>query len=108
MHAQRDHARFLVEGKNADYLLFVKEDQPNLYHAIAGLGGDMWSQPYTETGKGHGRVEARTAQVCDARAVSGTASFPHMRQVVRITRGATHAKTGTARSPEVAYAVTSL
>jgi hypothetical protein len=43
MHAQRDHAEFLVEEKHADFLLFVKENQPSFYHTIAGLGDEVWS-----------------------------------------------------------------
>lgn len=34
MHAQRDHARFLVEEKHADYLFGVKGNQPKLAEAI--------------------------------------------------------------------------
>ena len=104
MHTQRDHATFLVEEKHADYLLFVKENQPSLYHAITGLGEDAWSEPYTEVARGHGRKEARTVQVASA---TGLHDFPHMQQVVRIFREVYDAKTGTARSTETAYAITS-
>ena len=34
LHAQRDHAEFLVAEKQADYLLGVKENQPSLLKAI--------------------------------------------------------------------------
>jgi len=34
MHAQKAHAKFLVEEKQADYLFGVKENQPNLLKAI--------------------------------------------------------------------------
>jgi hypothetical protein len=34
MHAQREHARFLCEDKDADYLLGVKGNQPSLLEAI--------------------------------------------------------------------------
>ena len=60
LHTQREHARFLVADKSADYLFFVKENQPTLYDAIAGLDEARWSASVTETGKGHGRIETRT------------------------------------------------
>ncbi len=104
LHTQREHARFLVEEKSADYLFFVKENQPTLYDAIAGLGDERWSKPVTETGKGHGRLETRTIWVADA---AGIHDFPHLSQVIRIMREV-DAKTKTARSTETAYAVTSL
>jgi predicted transposase YbfD/YdcC len=104
MHTQRDHACFLVEDKHADYLLFVKENQPTLHDAIAGLDEGLWSKPYTEVCKGHGRIETRTIQVAPA---LGLHDFPHMEQVVRIFREVDDAKTNTARSTETAYAITS-
>jgi predicted transposase YbfD/YdcC len=104
LHAQRDHAKFLVEEKSADYLLFVKLNQPSLYEAIAGLDEHRWSEPYTETGKGHGRIENRTIWVADA---AGLHDFPHLAQVVRILREVDDAKTNTARHTETVYAVTS-
>ena len=105
LHTQREHARFLVKEKSADYLFFVKENQPTLYDAIAGLGDERWSQPVTETAKGHGRLETRTIWVADA---AGLHDFPHLSQVIRIMREVDDAKTKTARSTETVYAVTSL
>jgi predicted transposase YbfD/YdcC/GNAT superfamily N-acetyltransferase len=105
MHAQRDHAEFLVEEKHADFLLFVKENQPTLYDAIAGLKDDAWSEPYTERSKGHGRIETRSIQVAPVPA--DLPAFPHVAQLVRIFREVDDAKTNTARSTETAYAITS-
>lgn len=105
MHAQRDHATFLVEDKHADFLLFVKENQPSLYDAIAGLKDEEWSEPYTERSKGHGRIETRSVQVAPVPA--DLPAFPHVAQLVRIFREVDDAKTNTARSTETAYAVTS-
>ena len=34
MHTQRAHTRFLVEGKHADYLLVVKDNQPVLFSQL--------------------------------------------------------------------------
>ncbi|MGH9303717.1 MAG: ISAs1 family transposase, partial [Acidimicrobiales bacterium] len=72
-----------MEEKSAAYLFFVKENQPTLYDAIAGLDEARWSAPVTETGKGHGRIETRTIWVADA---NGLHDFPHLSQVVRIMR----------------------
>ena len=105
MHTQREHARFLVCDKTADYLFFVKENQPTLYDAIAGLDEARWSEPVTETARGHGRIETRTIWVANA---AGLHDFPHAAQVVRIMREVDDLKTKTARSTETAYAVTSL
>ncbi|HHY45726.1 MAG TPA: ISAs1 family transposase [Firmicutes bacterium] len=37
LHAQADHARYLVEEKRADYLFTVKSNQPSLFEDIATL-----------------------------------------------------------------------
>jgi predicted transposase YbfD/YdcC len=37
MHAQREHAQFLVTEKNAHYILAVKNNQPGLYAQLASL-----------------------------------------------------------------------
>ncbi|OQA28460.1 MAG: hypothetical protein BWY57_03504 [Betaproteobacteria bacterium ADurb.Bin341] len=37
MHAQTEHARYLVEVKEADYLFTVKRNQPTLFDDIATL-----------------------------------------------------------------------
>jgi predicted transposase YbfD/YdcC len=105
MHAQRDHAQFLVEEKHADFLLFVKENQPNLHAAIVDLDESAWSKPYTDVCKGHGRIETRTVQV--ALAPANLPAFPHVAQLVRIFREVNDAKTNTARWTETAYAITS-
>jgi hypothetical protein len=43
MHTQRDHATFLVEEKNADYLFQVKANQPNLHEAVQAIGEGSFS-----------------------------------------------------------------
>lgn len=106
MHAQRDHAEFLVTEKHADFILQVKANQPSLYNTISTLGQEAFSQRHTETGKGHGRYETRSIQVSDA--LGGLGSFPHVAQVIRIERTVNDLKTRTHRSSEIAYYVTSL
>lgn len=106
MHAQRDHAEFLVTEKHADFVLQVKENQPSLYNAISTLKEDAFSQRHTETDKGHGRYETRSIQV--SAALGGLLSFPYVAQVIRVERTVDDLKTLTARSNETAYYVTSL
>ena len=91
MHAQRDHATFLVEEKHAGFLLFVKENQPKLFDAIASLPEEKWSEPSTERCKGHGRVETRTIQV--APVPDDLPDFPYVAQIVRIIRAVDDPKT---------------
>lgn len=105
MHAQRDHADFLVEAKHAEYLLFVKENQPSLYNEMVCTAPDRFAEPYTEVSKGHGRIETRTIRV--AATPAGLVEFPHVGAVVRIDREVADAKTGGQRWAETAWAVTS-
>ncbi len=105
LHTQRDHARFLVEEKSADFLFYADGNQPKLYEAIAGLEEEKWSAPYTESGKGHGRIETRT--IWTSSEVPCEVSFPYVAQVVRIMREVDDAKTNTARHTETVYALTS-
>jgi hypothetical protein len=43
MHTQRETARYLVEDKQAHYVLTVKANQPRLYHDIAALDPALFS-----------------------------------------------------------------
>jgi predicted transposase YbfD/YdcC len=43
MHAQRDHAAFIVEERHGDYLMGVKSNQPNLLDALESLPGGSFS-----------------------------------------------------------------
>jgi hypothetical protein len=43
MHAQRDHAAFIVEERHGDYLVGVKSNQPNLLDALESLPGGSFS-----------------------------------------------------------------
>lgn len=105
MHAQRAHAKFLVADKHAHFLLFVKDNQPSLYNEMVCVPAERFAPPYTESGKGHGRLETRTIRV--AATPAGLVEFPHVAAVVRIDRTVVDAKTGKPRSTETAWAVTS-
>ena len=43
LHCQRDHARYLVAGRHADYLFVAKENQPGLVAAISQLPEQAFS-----------------------------------------------------------------
>jgi predicted transposase YbfD/YdcC len=109
-HAQHDTARYIAAdtadgGRDADYLLTVKGNQPTLQRAIYDLvnaaGGtqpDNVSLDY-----GHGRIVKRSIWVTDA----GEIEFPHAAQVLRIRRD-TYDLDGTALTKEIVHGITSL
>jgi predicted transposase YbfD/YdcC/GNAT superfamily N-acetyltransferase len=105
LHTQRKHAHFLIGEKKADYLFYADLNQPKLYEAIAGLDEDDWSEPYTETDKGHGRIETRT--IWTSSRIGEDIRFPHVAQLVRILREVDDARTRTALHTETVYGVTS-
>jgi len=79
LHCQDDHARFIVEEKNAEYLLQVKENRPKLLEAIKAIPAEDFSKEYETTDRGHGRTEHRYYKVADA---PEGLPFPHAAQVV--------------------------
>lgn len=83
LHTQRAHARFLVENKNADYLLTVKENQPSLFAQLNALPWADVPVAHTEHDRGHGRVERRTIQVLPT---PDTINFPHAAQAFLVER----------------------
>ena len=104
LHAQRDHAKFLVEEKHCDFMLFVKQNQPSLYNEIVCLPSERFSPAHVETCKGHGRIETRSTTV--AATPNGLVEFPHVKAVVRVERHTLKTKTSKT-SDETAWAVTS-
>ncbi|MGH3549924.1 MAG: ISAs1 family transposase [Pseudonocardiaceae bacterium] len=83
LHTQRAHARFLVENKDADYLLTVKDNQPGLFSQLNALPWAQAPVAHTEHDRGHGRIERRTIQVLPA---PDTITFPHAAQAFLIER----------------------
>ena len=83
MHTQRAHARFLVEDKNADYLLTVKDNQPGLFSQLNDLPWAEVPVAHVEHDRGHGRTEHRTIQVLPA---PDTINFPHAAQAFLVER----------------------
>lgn len=103
LHAQRGHARYLVEQRNAHYLVAIKDNQPTLAAQLRALPWEQVPVLHRSSGRGHGREEQRLVQVVT---VSGLL-FPHASQVVRVVRK--RRKIGAKRfSTETVYAVTDL
>ena len=62
LHTQRAHARFLVEEKNAHYLLVIKANQPGLHRQMRSLPWkDVTARRYDRE-SGHGRKETRATR----------------------------------------------
>jgi predicted transposase YbfD/YdcC len=105
LHAQREHAQFLVTKKNAHYILAVKNNQPSLYAQLKALPWRQVPAGFDAREKGHGRAGWRTLKVT---AVAAGIAFPHAAQAIQIRRRR-RPLTGTKRwSAETSYAVTSL
>ncbi|MBC3842122.1 ISAs1 family transposase [Streptacidiphilus sp. 4-A2] len=105
LHTQRAHARFLVEEKNAHYLLVVKANQPGLHRQMRSLPWkDVTARRYDRE-SGHGRKETRATRVLTVTDLG--LDFPHAVQAVRILRHRTDLKTG-ARTRQTVYAITDL
>lgn len=105
---QRHVAQAIVDG-GGDYVMIVKENQPQLYADIELVftlppPGDQ--QPSARTVDiGHGRIEQRN--ITTSEALVGYTDWPGLAQVFEIGRHVITQKTGMERV-EVAYGVTSL
>ncbi|MEV0489480.1 ISAs1 family transposase [Streptomyces atratus] len=103
LHAQREHARYLVEERGAHYLLSVKGNQKNLARQLKSLPWKQIPVLHRTSEHGHGREEIREVQVAS---VNGLL-FPHARQVVRIRRRR-RSLAGKKSTKEIVYALTDL
>jgi predicted transposase YbfD/YdcC len=83
LHTQRDHAVFLVEDKQAHYILAVKNNQPSLYRQLKRLPWRQVKIAHSEDHHGHGRTERRSIKVVS---VGEGLLFPHAAQAIQITR----------------------
>jgi predicted transposase YbfD/YdcC len=102
MHAQREHAQFLVTLKHAHYILTVKNNQPSLHAQLKALPWRQVPAGFDARERGHGRAEWRTLK---ATAAATGITFPHAAQAIQITR---RRKVKGKWSRETCYAVTSL
>jgi predicted transposase YbfD/YdcC len=103
LHTHRQHAAWLVEVKQAAYILLVKDNQPTLRRQLQRLPWRDIPVGNTTRDQGHGRVELRRLQVAT---MSGL-GFPHAAQAIRVTRKVRDLRTRRWRTVTV-YAVTSL
>jgi predicted transposase YbfD/YdcC len=105
MHAQREHAQFLVTEKNAHYILAVKNNQPTLHTQLASLPWRQVPAGFDARERGHGRAEWRTFKVT---AVAAGIAFPHAAQAIQIRRRRKPLNGTTRWSTQTACAITSL
>ncbi|MGH8919353.1 MAG: ISAs1 family transposase [Actinomycetes bacterium] len=105
LHTQRGHARFLVEQKQAHYLLVVKANQPTLFAQLRALPWKAVTARRYDREAGHGRKETRATRCLT---VTGLGlDFPHAVQAARILRHRTDLKSGKVTRQTV-YALTDL
>jgi predicted transposase YbfD/YdcC len=92
LHTQCDHARFLVEVKQAHYAFTVKRNQKNLYEQLRTLPWQEATAKFCDRAQGHGRKETRVVQVLTVTGLG--VDFPHAAQVAKVVRHRTDTKTG--------------
>jgi predicted transposase YbfD/YdcC len=82
LHTQRDHAEFLVQDKNAHYILIIKKNQPGLHAQLRNLPWRQIPVLARQRNRGHGREESRTLK---AVTVTAGLAFPHAAQATCVT-----------------------
>jgi len=92
LHTQRDHAKWLVETKQAHYLLVVKGTQPKLHTALRTLPWKEATARRYDRETGHGRRETRSVRTLTVTSLG--LDFPHVVQAAKILRQRTDLKTG--------------
>jgi predicted transposase YbfD/YdcC len=115
IHTQRALSVQILEAE-ADYLWFVKENQPTLHEDIATLfeadrqtvlGGVIEDdfQTFRTVEKSHGRIESRAITVSGE--LKGYSDWPGLEQVFRLERKRVEYRDGN-QETEVVYGLTSL
>jgi predicted transposase YbfD/YdcC len=109
-HAQRETAEYIAGpeedgGRESDYFLFLKGNQPGVQRAVFDLiqAAGKKAPDHVELDYGHGRIIKRSLWVTDA----GDLDFPQVTRVARIRRDR-YDITGALISKEIVHAVTSL
>src|SRR5262249_17741042 len=105
----QQHVAQAIVAAGGDYVMVVKENQPQLRADIARVfttppWGDA-QQTASTMDMGHGRIEQRTLTTSEA--LVGFSTWPGLRQVFQLERQVIIKKTGQERT-EVVYGVTSL
>lgn len=108
MHCQVEHAKFLVEEKHADFIFFVKDNQPNLRKTIEGLLIKEPVDSYHRVVKEHGRIDNHTliVQIMKPDEMCNI-TFPYIRQYFSVERISTNLNGGKLER-EIRYGITSL
>lgn len=118
MHTQRGLAAQIVEAQG-DYVLPVKENQPQLYKNIQALFAPEYPKPgfgkiqtdfltTQKVNKGHGRIETRI--ITTSEMLNAYAAWPALAQVYRLERQFHWRRNGRTyrTSSEVEFGITSL
>ena len=105
LHTQTETARYLVEDKQAHYIMEVKKNQPTLYEAIAAVELEDYTRPIITLDKGHGRIEQRIVRTSTV--LNSYLDWPYLGQIFRIDRHVTNL-VGENPHDEVAFGVTDL
>ncbi len=103
LHSQTDHARFLVDDKNAHYIALIKGNHPTLHTMLKALPWRDVPLLGKTRESAHGRDEIRRIKT----ATVAKLPFPHASQALQIVRRRRIVTTGKI-SLERVYAVTSL
>jgi predicted transposase YbfD/YdcC len=72
LQTQRNHAKWLVETKQAQYLLVVKSSQPQLHTALRALPWKEATARGYDREVGHGRRETRSERTLTVTSWAGT------------------------------------
>ena len=104
MHTHRANAAWLVEVKQADYLLQIKGNQPSLLEACEQIGDEQLSEAFEQTVRGHGRIETREVRTAP---VPDSFDFPYAAQIVVVYRERSGLD-GKLVAAETSYYVTSI
>lgn len=118
MHTQRGLAAQIIEAQ-ADYVLPVKENQPQLYKNIQSLFAPEYPKPgfgkiqtdfltAQKVNKGHGRIETRTMTTSEM--LNVYSAWPGLAQVYRLERQFQWRRNGCCyrTSCEIEFGITSL
>ena len=105
LHVHRDNIAAVLD-RGGEYVLTVKNNQPNLARALAALFPDQSAAPHHVTfDRGHGRVETRDITTTSAVA---DIDFPGVFQAFRVRRETRGLHGALIRDPETVYGITSL
>jgi predicted transposase YbfD/YdcC len=88
IHTQVDTARYIVEEKQAHYLLTVKDNQRTLKEDIARLNLQAAAPHFVTQEKGHGRIETR--RIWTSTVLKDYLTFPYAAQVACVQREILH------------------